>query len=157
MSDNLASFTDFVVENRGTLGRTAVLLTGNRSTAEDLLQEGLVRTWQRWSRVEPGREVAFCRRVMANLATDWFRRRRFTSDTPPPDRGAPDPFGAVDDHDEIVRALAQLTPRERAMVVLRYFSDLPVDEVAAELGVSAGTVKSTCSRAVARLSKEYVR
>ena len=57
-ADDLASFTTFVVENRAALGRTAVLLAGDRSAAEELLQEALVRTWQRWSRVETGREVA---------------------------------------------------------------------------------------------------
>lgn len=156
-ADDLTSFTTFVVENRAPLGRAAVLLAGNRSAGEDLLQEALVRTWQRWNRVESGREMAFCRRVMANLAIDWFRRRRFTSDAPPPERATDDPYRRVDDRDQVVRALARLTPRERAMVVLRYWADLSVVEVADELGVSVGTVKSTCSRALARLSEEKVR
>ncbi len=94
---------------------------------------------------------------MANLATDWIRRRRFTADGPPPDRAASDPYRAVEDRDQIVRTLARLAPRERAMVVLRYWADLSVTEVAEDLGVSLGTVKSTCSRALARLAEENVR
>ena len=76
-----ARMADFVAENRRDLARTAYLLTGDPVLAQDLLQEALTRAFPRWGRVEPGREFAYVRRVMANLRTDWWRRRRFETVT----------------------------------------------------------------------------
>lgn len=162
--DERTRFTAFVAENRAALSRTAYLLTGDATTAQDLLQEALTRSYPRWGRIEPGREFAFVRRVMTNLRTDWWRRRRFEGPgaTPVADGGAHDRawsengFDAVDNRDLIVQRLAPLTARERAVVVLRYYADLTETAVAEELGVTVGTVKSTCSRALARLAKESV-
>lgn len=151
-----SAFTGFVQEHQGALRRTAYFLTADPQTAEDLLQDALVKAWLAWRRIGPGGELAFTRRVMVNLATDRWRRRRYeTTPIPPPDtspdpRGG-DPFGAADDRAFIVRQLSDLSARERAIVVLRYYADLSEADVADAAGVSVGTVKSTCSRALARL------
>ncbi len=152
-------FTDFVQANRTVLGRTAMLLCGDRATAEDLVQEALIRTFQTWRKVEPGKELAYLRRIMTNLTIDRWRRRRF--EAPPqaehehrPDARSAAAFDGVDARDTIARSLRALSPRERAMVVLRYYHDLSEAEVARELGVSLGTVKSTCSRALAKMRVE---
>lgn len=149
-------FTAFVQTHRATLSRIAVLLTGNRPAAEDLFQDALVRTYLAWERIQPGGHVAYARRVLVNLATDSWRRRRY--ETVPVDLDDNRPSGAaasalkgVEDRDQIVRELGVLTRRERAAIVLRYYADLSEAQVAEELGISVGTVKSTCSRALARL------
>lgn len=163
--DDRARFSAFVAENRQALSRMGYLLTGDASLAQDLVQEALTRAYARWGRIEPGREFAYLRRTMANLRTDWWRRRRYevvadmtasADDASPPRVWQPDPYAAVDDRDELLDRLALLTPRERTIVVLRFYNDLTEAAVASELGVSLGTVKSTCSRALARLAKEPV-
>lgn len=151
-----AEFTAFVATHAGSLRHVARLLTGGRETAEDLLQDALLKTWLNWRRIDAQAAWAYTRRVMVNLATDRWRRRRY--ETVPadigdwrPDAAADASFAAADDREFIVRQLAHLTARERAIVVLRYYADLPEAEVAEQVGVSVGTVKSTCSRALARL------
>ena len=155
-SDPDSAFTGFVEEHQRSLRQTAYLLTGNRQAAEDLLQDTLVKAWLAWRRIAAGAEAGYTRRIMVNLATDRWRRRRYetTPIEPPettPDAHTADAFAAADDRDFIVRQLASLSARERAIVVLRSYRDLSEAEVAATAGVSIGTVKSTCSRALARL------
>ena len=149
--DELAAF----LAARGpALLRTAHLLTGDRGHAEDLLQHALERTVRHWSRLD-GDPEGWVRRTMVNLATDRWRRharrvREVGGDLP--DRTAgPDALGAVEDRQDLVRALSVLTARQRAVLVLRYFDDLPEAQVADLLGCSVGTVKSTTSKALARL------
>lgn len=146
------SFVEFVNQARPQLSRLGWLLTSDVHLAQDLVQEALVRTYLAWSRVRPGEEVGYVRKVMVNLSVDNWRRRRPEVLGGVPERPRPhDVHAQVDDSDEIVRALAGLTARERSMVVLRYYADLSEQQVADELGVSPGTVKSTTSRALARL------
>lgn len=151
-----AGFTAFVEAEREWLGRLAVMLVRDRHAGEDLLQETLVRVYLAWHRIDHDTAFAYARRTMTNLATDRWRRSRHEpvggheadrDDDPRSARG----YHEVDDRDDIVRQLAWLTERERTMVVLRYYADLSEAEVAQEMGVSRGTVKSTCSRALARL------
>ncbi|MDO5676845.1 MAG: SigE family RNA polymerase sigma factor [Propionibacteriaceae bacterium] len=148
-------FTGFVAAHSGTLRHTAYLLTGHTQAAEDLLQDALVKTWLAWSRIDPTAAWAYTRKVMVNLATDRWRKRRYETITMDLDDRTPSShdggFSESDDRTFIVRQLAQLSARERAAVVLRYYHDLPEVEVAQLLGCSVGTVKSTCSRALARL------
>ncbi len=90
---------------------------------------------------------------MATTATRWWRRR-WTGERPTaelPEHAGPHEYEPVDDRDRLRRALAELPARQRAMVVLRFYEDLSEAETAEALGVSVGTVKSTTSRALARL------
>lgn len=150
-----AEFTAFVRSATPTLTRTAYLLTGDRETASDLVQEAFVRTYLAWRRVRPQEATAYARRVLVNLNIDrWRRRTPVPSDLP--DR--PDPGDAhlrVDDRDEVVRLLATLPPQQRRVIVLRYFNDLTEVAVADHLGISVGAVKSACSRGLATLRSQY--
>jgi RNA polymerase sigma-70 factor (sigma-E family) len=150
------AFEAFVNESGDALLRAATLLTSDRHAAEDVYQETLHRLFMRWPRVDNPR--GFCRRVMHNLVIDLARARqrrprelelRDSYDGKDPQSG--DPASAAELRPTVLAALDTLTAHQRAIVVLRYFEDLSQDEVAAMLGVSPGTVKSTASRAVAQL------
>jgi RNA polymerase sigma-70 factor (sigma-E family) len=145
-------FREFVVARSAALLGTAYALTGDRGLAEDLLQTALLRTYRHWKRVRHfDAPDAYVRRVMANQRISWWRRRRVVeSDQPLPDRAGP-PDSGPEDRDELWRALHRLPPRTRAVVVLRYWEDLPEAEVAHLLGCSVGSVKSQASRGLARL------
>jgi RNA polymerase sigma-70 factor (sigma-E family) len=134
--------------------RTAYLLTGNRADAEDLVQAALAKTYLAWDRIEDrGALDGYVRRAMVNTHISWWRRRRleeYPTDEIP-DRPVADQTGSSDLADTLRRAVDRLPQRMRAAVVLRYFEDMTEAEVAAALGVSLGTVKSTVSRAVAKL------
>lgn len=152
-------FTAFVAAHQGELLRTAWLLVGDAHRAEELTQQALVRTYAAWARAGSGDPLAYTRRVLVNLRTDsWRRRRREVLVDGVPDEAvrlgaepARDPAADHADRDRLVRALAGLTPRQRRVVVLRHLVGLPEAEVADHLGVSVGTVKSTSSRALALL------
>ncbi|WP_232548659.1 SigE family RNA polymerase sigma factor [Propioniciclava soli] len=149
-------FSAFVATHGGSLRHVAHLLTGSRDGADDLLQDALLRTWLHWRRVEPQTAWAYTRRIMVNLATDRWRRKRYETVSADlgdwqPDAHAAAAFSATEDRDFIVDQLSHLSARERAIVVLRYYADLSEAEVAEHVGVSVGTVKSTCSRALSRL------
>ena len=154
-----AEFTAFVAAASAELGRVAWYLTGDAARAEDLLQTTLLRTylhWSRASRVDAG-PTAYARRVMANARTDtWraLRREHLVAPADLPDTVAPGALEHVQaERDALARALATLTPRQRRIVVLRYLVGLPEAEVAADLGVSVGTVKSVASRGLAQLRR----
>lgn len=145
------AFEAFVHARSGALLRTAHLLTGDAGHAEDLLQTALERLARHWTGLS-GDPEAYVRRCLVNLATDrWRARGRRVAETYGrlPEAAADDT--GVELRLDLVRALGTLTARQRAVLILRYFDDLPEAEVAALLGVSTGTVKSTCSRALARL------
>lgn len=139
------------------LHRSAYLLTGDRQLAEDLAQTALERTYAKWRTVRRDDALAYARRIVVNLNVDRLRRRRLTEVGGDALAHAGDVAAArvdhvaYDDRDEVVRLLAGLTERERRVVVLRHYYDLPEAVVARELGIAAGTVKSTLSRALAKL------
>jgi RNA polymerase sigma-70 factor (sigma-E family) len=147
-------FRDYVTARSRALLRAAYVLTGNRADAEDLVQAALAKTYQAWERIEDrGALDGYVRRAMVNTHISWWRRRRleeYPTDEIP-DQAVADHSGASDLHDSIRRAVDRLPQRMRAAVVLRYFEDMTEAEVADALGVSLGTVKSTISRAVAKL------
>ncbi len=151
-----AEFTEFVDADHAYLSRAAYLMVGDRSVAEDLLQEALIRTYRNWRKVQPGMARAYCRRIMLNLTTDRWRRKRFEApnlcdpDARPSARSGAG-YAEFEDRDDIARQLALLNPRERSIVVMRFYSDMTEADVAAELGLPLGTVKSTCHRALQRL------
>jgi RNA polymerase sigma-70 factor (sigma-E family) len=147
-------FHDYVTARRPALLRTACLLTGNQADAEDLLQAVLAKTYLAWRRIEDfGSLDGYVRRAMVNTHISWWRQRRLeeypTDDIP--DQPVSDHAGESEMHDSLSRALRRLPERMRAAVVLRYYEDMSEAEIAGVLGVSLGTVKSTVSRAVAKL------
>ncbi len=148
-----AEFSAFMAAAGPDLLRTAWLLVGDAHRAEELTQQAFVRTYVAWHRVRDGNPGAYARRTLVNLRTDtWRRRRREVLTAPdelPEARTGPDT--STDDRDQVVRALGLLTPRQRRVVVLRHLVGLSEQEVADDLGVSVGTVKSTTSRALASL------
>ena len=151
------SFEEFVQACSPRLFRTALLLAGqDRAAAEDLLQLALERAYRHWARVcGSGEPERYVRRILANASNDRWRqvaRRRERLLSPGnADPLAPDQSDAVAERDFLLRALAALPPRQRAVLVLRYFNDMPEAEIADALGCSVGTVKSQVSRGLARL------
>ena len=147
-------FRDYVTARSRSLLRTAYLLTGNRADAEDLVQAALAKTYLAWDRIEDRSALdGYVRRAMVNTHISWWRRRRleeYPTDEIP-DQAVADQTGTSDLADTLRRAVDRLPQRMRAAVVLRYFEDMTEAEVADALGVSLGTVKSTVSRAVAKL------
>lgn len=152
--DAESAFRALVHARGDALARTAYLLTGDWGRGEDLVQSALATTWSHWKTLrEPDAAEAYARRCMARLATSWWRRR-WRGEVPTgslPDHHGASPYDAVDVADSVRRALALLTPRQRSVVVLRYFDDLSETDTAAALGVAIGTVKSTHAAAIARL------
>jgi len=149
-----ADFREYVTSRGRALLRTAYVLTGNLADAEDLVQSALAKTYQAWNRIEDrGALDGYVRRAMVNTHISWWRRRRvdeFPTDEIP-DRPVADPSSDTDLHDTLQRAIDRLPQRMRAAVVLRFYEDMSESEVAEVLGISLGTVKSTVSRAVAKL------
>jgi RNA polymerase sigma-70 factor (sigma-E family) len=155
-----AGFEEFVAWRSSHLLRTAFLLTGDAGKAEDLLQTALVRAWRAWGRID-GDPEPYVRRILVTTATSAWRRRwrgeqpqenlpeRTSSGAP--DRRTGDPSGAVEDRRDLWAALRRLPPRQRAVVVLRFFEDLTEAQTGEVLGCSIGTVKSQAARALARL------
>ncbi|SDH93532.1 RNA polymerase sigma-70 factor, sigma-E family [Sinosporangium album] len=134
--------------------RTAYLLTRDWATAEDLVQTALFKAWSAWGRIGDERE-AYVRKIMFNAHLSWWRRKRRTAEITtdvPPDRGqAADHSGEIDERELVWKALGRLPPRQRAVVVLRFFEDLTEAQTADTLGCSVGTVKSQTSKALAKL------
>jgi RNA polymerase sigma-70 factor (sigma-E family) len=149
-----AGFRGFVESRYGALVRFGTLLTADRGRGEDLVQDSLVKTVRAWDRLYPdGDAEAYTRRVMTHAS--WRASRRLWRGERPtgelPERAAPDAYGTVDTADAVRRALASLPAQQRVVLVMRYWAHLSETEIAAELGVSAGTVKSRASRALAAL------
>ena len=150
-----ARMREFVRAAHPRLVRTAHLLCADPHDAEDLAQAALVKVVRAWHRIERRDEpYAYARAVLVNTAASRWRRRRRYDELTAADR-PPDP---VEDlatgvvlRDAVRRALFELPPRARAVLVLRYFEDLSEAETAAALGIGTGTVKSQTSRALARL------
>jgi len=149
-----AEFRDYVAARSAMLLRMAYLLTGHRADAEDLVQVALAKTYQAWNRIQDRRAVdGYVRRAMVNTHISWWRQRRLEEYPTEniPEQAVDDHAGNSDMHDALWRALARLPPRMRAAIALRFYEDMSEAEIADVLGVSVGTVKSTISRAVAKL------
>jgi len=146
-------FRDFVSARSGALFATAYLLTGQREAAEDLLQTSLARTAIRWGRLD--RPEAYVRKAMYHQQVSRWRLRSWgrehSTDTVPDDIVQRDATAELDLRLSLAEALRRLGPRQRAVLVLRYFDDLPEREVAELLGVSVGTIRSQSHRALAKL------
>jgi RNA polymerase sigma-70 factor (sigma-E family) len=147
-----SDFDEFVMARGAALLRSGYLLTGDRQLAEDLVQSSLAKTYRHWPRVRKGSPEAYVRQVMVRENISWWRRRRVTE--APLERL---PEAAADERDDVELRLAlegalrQLTPHQRAVVVLRFYDDLTERQTAELLGCSVGTVKSQAHRALTRL------
>ncbi|MGW4412567.1 SigE family RNA polymerase sigma factor [Nonomuraea sp. NPDC004702] len=142
-------FDNFVASRSDRLLRTAYLLTRDWGTAEDLLQECLVKAWFAWSRIEE--PEAYVRRVLVTTYTSWWRRR-WRGEVPSgtlPEEGVPD--AERSGREELWEAVGRLPAKQRAVIVLRFYEDLSVQEVARILGCHDGTVKSQTAKALAKL------
>jgi RNA polymerase sigma-70 factor (sigma-E family) len=150
-------FRDFVAARRPTLLRAALLLTADRAEAEDLLQAALAKTYLAWDRIKDRTALdGYVRRAMVNINISWWRSRRleeYPTDEMP-DTPVADHTGRSELRDALERLLNRLPARQRTYIELRYFDDLTETEIADALGVSVGTVKSTVSRAMAKLRED---
>jgi RNA polymerase sigma-70 factor (sigma-E family) len=158
-------FDRFVADTAEPLLRSAYLITWDFAEAEDLVQECLFKVARRWTRVRKmERPFGYARTVLVHLALDEGNRRsRRRSELRPDlsgllevyqDADAAHVLGRVEASTDLLGALRGLPPRQRAVLVLRYFDDLSEAEVADVMGCSVGTVKSTTSRALERLRRE---
>ena len=152
--EDQAAFRDYVSARRTTLLRMAFALTGNQADAEDLMQAALAKTYLAWGKIQDRAALDnYVRRAMVNTQISWWRRRKleeYPTDELP-DQVVADHASESDQAEVIRRALDRLPERMRAAVMLRYFEDMTEPEIATTLGVSLGTVKSTVSRAMAKL------
>lgn len=148
------AFSAFVVDNHAGLVRMAMLLGGDGGVAEDLVQTALVRLYCHWARVGEQDPLSYTRRIIVNAHHDLWRRTRGRErlvDVVPDVRSGSADMHAVAENDAVVRALAELTLKERRVVVLRFLLDMSEAETARQLGIRPGSVKSTSSRALAKL------
>jgi RNA polymerase sigma-70 factor (sigma-E family) len=155
-------FTAFVLARSGRLVHFARMLCGDAGLAEDLVQTALEKAYLRWDRIELGDPFAYVRQAVVNQHLSWVRRRlwreRPSGSTAELDEQAgyslpyaDDPTAGVEHRIAIAGALATLTRRERAVVVLRFVEDLTEAQTAATLGIAVGTVKSANARALQKL------
>ena len=142
-----SGFDEFVHARGPALARTAYLLTGDHHLAEDLVQAALVQAARHWERIETSPE-AYVRRTMYHQNISWWRRRKL-AETPLQSYDAPVPATDPTVRLTLEQALRRLTPRQRTVLVLRYFEDLTEVRTAAELGISSGAVKSMSRQALA--------
>lgn len=154
MDDELRrEFTEFVTARTPSLLRLAYVLTNDQFAAEDLLQNALSRSAVRWRHIRQSPE-AYVRKAMYHEQISRWRSPRWGRESVQaglPEATGADPAGEVDLKLAVSHALRLLTPHQRAVVVLRYFEDLPEAEVARVLGCGVGTVRSQNARALARL------
>lgn len=144
------AFDAFVQARTPALSRTAYLLTGDAHLAEDLVQTALFKAARAWHRIQ-GDPEPYVRRILYTQNVSWWRRRR-VSERPLEGVEAP---ASADDADlrlSLEAALARLTPRQRTVLVLRYFEDLTEVQTATALAISVGGVKSVHRQALSRLA-----
>jgi RNA polymerase sigma-70 factor (sigma-E family) len=153
------AFEEFVAHSGDALLRLATLLTSDQGLGEDACQETLQRLAARWARVD--NPDAYARQVLHNVVIDRARARKrqpaqveLAEAHDDGDPRAQDSAAAIEIRPALLAALRALAPQQRAVVVLRYFDDRSESEIADLLGVSAGTVKSTASRALVLLRQQ---
>jgi RNA polymerase sigma-70 factor (ECF subfamily) len=158
VADRSAAFTELTERHLDASYRLAALLLGNWADAEDATHDAAVLAWQRWwSLRDPDRFEAWFQRILVNVCRDRMRRRHLRTILPESgaDLGGPDPIDGSAERAALRQALARLTPDHRTVVVLRFFADLSVDEIADRTGERAGTVKSRLHYALSSLRAAY--
>ncbi|MFT4263754.1 MAG: SigE family RNA polymerase sigma factor [Nocardioides sp.] len=153
-----ADLAEIYALHRLSLVRLAVLLVDDRELAEDVVQDAVTAALGRAGALrEPQAAVAYLRTAVVNGSRSALRRRRtaraYVPPTPTPVPGADDAVLVADEHREVLAALAGLAPRQREVLVLRYWSGLTEADIAETLGLSRGAVKSTASRGLAALGR----
>jgi len=146
-------FVEFAQASSARLQRAAYLLTGDRHQAEEIAQATLVRVYAAWGRVRRRDPYAYARTVLANLVHDQWRRpmREYATEVLPEREAPRDVADDVTRRRWLIGALGALSPRERSVIVLRHLLDASEAEVARDLNMSKGTVKSLNSRGLAKL------
>jgi len=147
-------FREFMHARWPTMVRLAYALTGDLGHAEDVAQSAFARAYASWPKVRrSGNPEAYLRQIVINENRNRFRKHRVTErlTSSPPDYGTADGTRESDDRSALIAALQRLGPRQRAVVVLRYWMGMTETEAAAVLNCSVGTVKSQASRALATL------
>jgi len=154
MRDRDAAFTEYFAARSGAMRSTAFLLCGDWHRAEDLVQVAFTKLYLQWNRVTRHESLdPYVRQVLIRAYIDdgrkaWWRREQPQAAAQHERIAEPDPS---DDRVMLVRALADVPARQRAVLVLRYWEDLSVEETAAALRCSPGTVKSQAARGLAAL------
>ena len=157
-AESSVDITELYAAHRLSLVRLAVLLVDDFASAEDVVQDAFAALARRPHAVrDPSKALAYLRTSVVNTARSALRRRRTArAYTPPDDVAPPGPEDAAvlaEEHREVIVALQKLAPRQREVLVLRYWSNLSEAEIARTLDISQGTVKSTASRALVALQK----
>lgn len=146
LPDRDAAFALLDARRLGDAYRLAALILRDASEAEDVTQEAIAAAWSRWSTLrDPDRFEVWFDRILVNVCRDRLRRIRHHAVVEiavAEGRSAPDVYATVDRRDEISRSFQRLTADQRAVVVLRFYRDLPLEGIAERLGIPKGTVKS---------------
>jgi RNA polymerase sigma-70 factor (sigma-E family) len=150
-------FAEFVAGALPRLLRFGYALTGDPASAEDLVQTALGRSLRAWRLRRIDNPQAFVQKVMVNSYATWYRsshlRREVVTPEPMDSLAHDNHAEKIEDRDVIWRALSKLPPRQRAVIVLRYYEDLSEQDIAEVMAISAGTVKSQSARALRRLAE----
>jgi RNA polymerase sigma-70 factor (sigma-E family) len=151
-------FAEYVKEARPAIRRSAFMLVGDWYEADDLVQRTLIALYRRWNRLDGHDHLGgYVRTVMVRLVISDRRRHRWsreqTQDSLPEPPPEPDATRQIADRQLLIAALAELPPRQRSAIVLRYWEDLSVEETARTMGCSAATVRSQTARAMAILRR----
>lgn len=151
------TFTAWAAARQHALLRTAYLLTGDLHKAEDLLQDALTKVAQRWRRLSDGNPEGYARTILVRTNVSWWRgirREQVVGELPETEDAGAGNDDSIEHRVVMARALAKLPPRQRAVLVLRYYDDLTERQTADVLGVSVGTVKSQAHAALRKLRAE---
>ena len=154
--DRDAEYVAYVLSRQTRLRRAAYAICGDWHRADDLLQTALVKLYVAWPRLRrEGNEDAYVRRILVNSHLDNLKRASARHEVigGAGDLGQPHDIAAIEVRDELITALQQLPPMQRRVVVLRQVLDLSVEQVAEDLGITPGTVKSHQSRGLAKLQE----
>ena len=157
MDADVAALMDEYIRSRGDrLVRTAYLLTGDRQICDDLVQTTLASVLVSWRRIRDVSDLdAYVYTALVNARARWWRRRSRVEQATEsvPEQPAVDENGRYDGREEMVAALRTLPPRQRAVLVLRFYEDLTEAQTATILGCSVGTVKSQAARGLQKLRR----